>query len=101
MTGLAERLRSWHHLTQGDGLEALIITGMEAADRITALEAQVAAADLLAGATESLRHAVLGPTGYQAAIQLATGFEYPWPALTFADDATATALAVFRAAKGE
>jgi len=47
MDDLVKRLRSWHHLTQGDSLEALIITGMEAADRIAALEAKVAAADAL------------------------------------------------------
>lgn len=71
------------------------------ADKAAAVElAQVkAAGGALARATASLRHAVLGPDGYQAAIQMATGFEYPWPALGFAAEATETALAAWASAK--
>ncbi len=37
---LIERLRSQGHMTQGDGLLALLDTGNEAADRIEALTAE-------------------------------------------------------------
>lgn len=39
---LKMRLRNLNHLTQGDGLTALITTCEEASQRIAALEAQVA-----------------------------------------------------------
>jgi len=60
MSDLISRLKSWHHMAQGDGLEALNLTGIEAADRIEALEAQVAAADRLAKAMHGLISALDG-----------------------------------------
>lgn len=41
MDDLVTRLRSKGHLTQGDGLLALLDTGNEAADRITAQAAEI------------------------------------------------------------
>ena len=47
MSDLVERLRDQPHIMQKQGLGALLTTCAQAADRITALEAQIAAADRL------------------------------------------------------
>ena len=72
MSDLVERLRDQPHIMQKQGLGALLTTCAQAADRITALEAQIAAADRLAEAAKAtwaqacLNHDQDPPTKYMA-----------------------------------